>query len=87
MLSHIISNMTNQVLCLVIGRVRLVFGCPEFIPHMEEAQGVDTGRQTAQLKINASLLEFGITRYKVSSDYQTEHMTPADSHVFLLSYQ
>ena len=79
--------MTNQVLCLVIRRVRLVFGCPEVIPGMEEAQRVVTGRQTAKLKINASLLEFGITRYKVSPDYQAEHVTPADSHVFLLSYQ
>jgi hypothetical protein len=60
MLSYIISNMTNQVLCLVIGRV--MFGCPEVIPGMEEAQRVGTGRQTAKLKINASLLEFGITK-------------------------
>ena len=50
MLSDIISNMTNHVLCLVIGRVRLVFGCPEVIPGMEEAQRVVTGRKTAKLK-------------------------------------
>ena len=50
MLSDFISNITNQVLCLVIGRVRLVFGYPEVIPHMEEAQGVVTGSSIATLK-------------------------------------
>ena len=53
MLSDIISKMTNQVLCLVIVRVRLVFGCPEVIPGMEEVQRVVTGRQTAKLQFNS----------------------------------
>ena len=60
--------MTNQMLCLVIGRVRLVFGCPEVIPHMEEAQRVVTGSFT---KTQLSFTQFG-NENVVGPDYQAE---------------
>ena len=54
MASDIIINMANHVLCLAIGRVRLVFGCPEVKPGMEEAQSEGTGRLTTKLKLRSA---------------------------------